>query len=795
MTTVQGWGQGGRAGQAPSVPEAPIAQEPVPGETAPAPAASADEDYQFSGKIESFGDGRLVVAGQDAQGAALNLAFVLGEDAQRAEALQAGETVTVTFRLGEGGAYRATAVRRPANGNPPNRLPGQVPVEEPATAPEQPPTTPEQPPTTPETPAEGERPPVEGEEPEVPSDTAPRIVNIEVEGNQNIPDDEILQVVSTRIGDPLLEPRIRRDMQAIFDLGYFTDVRLDTPYAPGGIRLVFKVLENPMVTDIQVSGNEVVPTQKILELMQTKPGKILNTRTMHADIQAINKYYDTELGYLLAPTHVVDLEFEAGVLSMTLKDGMVVQEVNIEGVTVFPKEQVRALVRVQPGDLFNQKILSEDREKIAELYEQNDYILDSIPASLDPEKGLVTVKVLEATVEEIRVEGNIKTKTATVLRNMRTKPGQVLQRRRVQKDLERLNNLGYFKAVDINPEPGTEPGKVILVLDVEEQKTGLATIGIGYAGGGSGAVRSGVTGAVSLSDRNLFGEGKSLSFQWQRGSQLSTYGLSYFDPAINENQDSIGASVFLNEVDGLRQPVQINGVQEFALYQDRRFGGSLTYGHPFNDDVRGFLTLRRETIEILQDPDSAFTPIGLGKGDLNAVGLSGLYDTRDDVFSPHVGSFANAAVSFAGLGGDFNFTKYTVEGRHYLPLAENHTLAFRGWYGALSGGDAPITEFFFAGGNDTLRGYEQNQFFGTRFLVMNAEYRFPIANIKFLKGAVFADAGNAWIPGGVNDGKIFMDGGVGLRITFPTLGLGVIRVDYAIGSDGGRTSIGIGQSF
>jgi outer membrane protein insertion porin family len=179
---------------------------------------------------------------------------------------------------------------------------------------------------------------------------------------------------------------------------------------------------------------------------------------------------------------------------------------------------------------------------------------------------------------------------------------------------------------------------------------------------------------------------------------------------------------------------------------------------------------------------------------LNSVGFSALYDTRDDIFNPHVGTFANGSVNVAGFGGDFNFEKYTIEGRYYLPLGENHTLAMRAWGGVVTG-DAPITEFFYAGGPDTLRGYQQNEFFGTRFLVANLEYRFPIGNIKFLRGAVFADAGNAWSPGDINDDKIFLDAGLGLRITFPALGLGVIRLDYAFGEDGGRTQIGIGQSF
>ncbi len=622
----------------------------------------------------------------------------------------------------------------------------------------------------------------------------PPIVNIEVEGNRVVPSQAILEVVSTRIGDPLLEPRLRRDLQAIFDLGYFTDVRFATPAAPGGMRLVFRVLENPMVDAVEFRGNEVVTSEKLLEIIDTKPGQILNTRTIHSDIQTINQYYDEDLGFLRSPTHVTDVAFEDGTLILTVVDGILVTEVNVEGVTVYSQDRVESLVRVKPGELFNRKTLEEDLTRISELYEDDQWVLDTVDPRIDPDTGVVTVNVVEAVVEEIRVEGNTKTRTHVVIKNLRTKAGDVLNRRRFQRDLERLNNLGYFRKVEPDPQRGSERGKVILVLDVEEEKTGLATIGVGYAGGGTSGIQSGVTGAISYSDRNLFGEGRNVSVQWQRGAQISSMGVSYFDPALNGNQDSLGISIFRNQVEGLRQPVLVDGQQEFAFYDDERIGGSLTYGHPLNDDLRIFGTLRHETIKVLRDPRSQFEPLGLGTGTLNSIGFSALYDTRDDIFNPHVGTFANAAVNFAGLGGTFNFTKYTIEGRYYIPLAENHTLAMRGWAGTVVG-DAPITEFFFAGGPDTIRGYLQNEFFGTRFLMANVEYRFPLGNIKFLRGAVFADAGNAWVPGGLNDGKIFVSGGVGLRLTFPALGLGVIRLDYAVGSDGGRTQIGIGQSF
>ncbi len=643
----------------------------------------------------------------------------------------------------------------------------------------------------------GEEGPVPGADPSVLENrnaVSPPIVNIEVEGNETVPAQQILEVVSTRIGDPLLEPRLRRDLQAIFDLGYFTDVRFATPTAPGGIRLVFRVLENPVVQGIEFRGNQVVDSAKLAELIDTKLGEVLNTRTIYADIQAINAYYNDDLGLLRNPTHVTDVAFEDGRVVLTIVDGIVVSEVEVTGVSVFSQEQVEGMIRVKPGELFNRKTLEEDLTKVQALYEDGEWVLDNVDTKIDPDTGKLTIHVLEAVVEEVRVVGNSKTRTSVVLKNLRTKPGAVLNRRRFQRDLERLKNLGYFRAVEPEFERGTEKGRVVLVLDVEEEKTGLATIGVGYAGGGSSGIRSGVTGAVSYSDRNLFGQGKNVSVSWQRGAQISALALSYFDPAINGNQDSIGVSIFKNDVDGLRQPITVNGNQEYAYYDDSRIGGSVTYGHPLSDDLRVFGTIRHETIEILQDSSSIYTPTGLGTGTLNSLGFSALYDTRDDIFNPHVGTFANASINVAGFGGDFSFEKYTLEGRYYLPLGENHTLAFRAWGGMVTG-DAPITEYFYAGGPDTLRGYQQNQFFGTRFLVANAEYRFPLGNIKFLRGAVFADAGNAWTPGDINDGKIFLDAGLGLRITFPALGLGVIRLDYAFGEDGGRTQIGIGQSF
>lgn len=731
----------------------------------------------FSGTVEAITDSSLRIAGVSASGEPLSLDFVVDANSQMAEGIKIGDSLSVFYEVSENGGFRVTSARYLSGEAPKNVFPGDIPSE------------------------------LIGDKSTVQDDNnsgleeadIPKVVSIEVEGNKTVSSEEILQIISTRIGDPLLEPRIRRDMQAIYDSGYYTDVRLDTRYTSDGVRVIFRVLENPVVDEIVLEGNSVASSDKLRSLMQLETGKVLNTRILQNDLQSINKYYNEDLGYTISPSHITKLDFNGGKLTLTLADGIVVKEVKVEGVTVFPHDQIASMITLKPGDLFNRNTLRTDTEKISALYDEKQYILDTIKPSVDVETGVVTVNVVEAVLQEIKLTwtgtsaSKHRTKDDTVLRNIRTKPGEVMRRDRIQKDLERLNNLGLFKKVEPEVEPGAAPGQAILVLNIEEQKTGLATVGVGYAGGGSGAVRPGITGAISYSERNLFGEGKQFSVNLQRGAQIGAYSISYYDPAINSAQDSIGVSAYYNSVDDLEQQVTGADYGTYAYYDQEVYGATVTYGHPFSDDFRGFVTLRHETINLTMSGKSLYVPVGLGKGDLNAIGLSTLYDTRDDVFSPHKGSYANVAITFAGFGGDYNYKKFVVEGRHYVPLTKRSTLALRGMYGTVGNG-APASEYFYAGGTDTLRGYQDNSMFGNKVVLLNAEYRFPIGNIKMLSGAVFVDAGNAWISG-YKSSELYTDAGVGLRIVFPNLGLGVIRIDYAFGKDGSRSSIGIGQSF
>lgn len=624
-----------------------------------------------------------------------------------------------------------------------------------------------------------------------------QVSQVEVNGNKLVTSDQILEAVSTKIGDTLEEAKLQRDVHSIYDLGLFTDVRVETVKLDQGTKVVFVVVENPIVNDIEISGTQIVPNSKILSLMKTTTGKILNTRTLYGDVLAINQYYSNE-GYTEPSNHVADLAWsKEGKVTLKIQEGIVIKSIVIRGNTVYPESRIRPLVHSQVGDVFNRKKIEADLGNVAKLYKKDDYILDGLKGNISPD-GIATIDITETKVEGMRVEGNTKTKDYVIYRQIKTKVGDVLREKRMQKDIERLNNTGYFETVNVEPEEGTEPGKVILVWKVKEQKTGSASFGIGYSGGG-GAGQGGLSGAISVSERNIRGTGQSVYLQWQRGIYANMVSLGFQAPAIDKAEDSIAVSFFNSDFYNQIQALPGAAPVQFQFFSDHQTGGNLTVGRPvIDEDTHVFLTYTHESIATFNiSAPAGFTASPPIQGTIVSLAPSLVHDTRDDVFDTTRGNFVSASYERAGtpFGGSFQYNKYQGDLRGYFSAPFNSTFALR-FLGGWGTGNLPITNWYVLGGPDTLRGYDLNRFIGTRMFLTAGELRFPLGKQKMFKGAIFAEAGNAFQPGQtVTLGKLFTDYGFGIRVKLPSLGLGIIRLDYALGGEGSRTVIGIGQTF
>ena len=364
------------------------------------------------------------------------------------------------------------------------------------------------------------------------SASAPRIVSVDVSGNAHVPTQTILAVVQERPGVPYDPAAVQGDLQRIFALGYFADQAAPLiRQRPGGIAITYRVIENPILTKINFTGNTHVPADTLLALMDTSVGQVLNTGTLRQDFLKINSYYD-RIGYGgQLPSHVRNLNIDpkSGSLTIDIQEGLVVSGLEISGDPILPPNVIEPALAVKPGAEFSDALAAQDNQNVQKLYEKYNLLIGSFDegldqASIDQKAGTAKVKVdvYVARVGLVQITGNTKTKDQVVRRQLFERPGMILTKNGVQRDLERLNNTGFFAKVDVNPKPCPEamtkrdPGCVVLDWVVTEQKTASASVGAGYSGGITG---QGLYGTVGYQDTNLHGTGNGVSLQVERGAR------------------------------------------------------------------------------------------------------------------------------------------------------------------------------------------------------------------------------------------------------------------------------------
>lgn len=214
---------------------------------------------------------------------------------------------------------------------------------------------------------------------------------ISVGGNSAVAESTILAAVNTKAGDKVNAEAIKKDMQAIYDLGYFFDVATDFAKHEDGVKITYQVIENPVVQEIVVKGNTVVPTAKILEMLNNVKGSILNSKTLGQAVRQIEGQYHDQ-GYILAKVSDVAMN-EQGVLTLTVNEGKL-EDVSIKGNEKTKEYVITREMTVKPGEPFNVKDARRSMQKVYNLG-----YFEDVNMKLNPGTELNGV-VLEADVKE-----------------------------------------------------------------------------------------------------------------------------------------------------------------------------------------------------------------------------------------------------------------------------------------------------------------------------------------------------------------------------------------------------------
>lgn len=367
-------------------------------------------------------------------------------------------------------------------------------------------------------------------------------------------------------------------------------------------------------------------------------------------------------------------------------------------------------------------------------------------------------------IERINVVGNTRTKDYVIRREFRLAEGDAFNALMVDRAKKRLQALGLFKSVDIKRRPGSAPDRVILDVEVQEQSTGELSFGAGYS------TSEGVIGDVSISERNLFGNGQYVRLKLAGSFQRAQVDLSFTEPRFLDRNLAAGFDLFFKQLDYTNQ----------SGFEQRKLGGDVRLGFPLAEHLwmQTLYSLSRDEIFGVSQYASPAIKEACGATNYNSstgllnctdkgywtslIGTTISYDQRNNARNPNRGYYFEVANDFAGLGGDAQYWRVNAEARYYYPITEKITFVGRAVGGVIQGWggeDVRLLDAFFKGG-ETVRGFDisgygprdltssnQDALGGQKYWAATAEVRFPLPFIPEdigLSGAVFADAGSLW---------------------------------------------------
>jgi outer membrane protein insertion porin family len=336
---------------------------------------------------------------------------------------------------------------------------------------------------------------------------------------------------------------------------------------------------------------------------------------------------------------------------------------------------------------------------------------------------------------------------------------------------KRLSNLGLFKGVEVKRRPGSNQDRVVLDVELVEQSTGELSFGAGYS------TAEGVIGDVSITERNLMGNGQFLRLALSGSLQRMQVNLSFTEPRFLDRNLAAGFDIFAKTANmGQSSGGLTGGTSGAGSYQSSRYGGTVRLGFPLSEKMwmqTNYTASRDEITDVGVGSSLAIQQAAAqGASYTSLVGTTLTYDLRNDAKNPTKGLWFQVGTDFAGLGGDVQYVSFAGEARGYYPITDNITFVARAIGGSINGwGGEPLRliDMFFKGG-ETIRGFDRagygprdlntgDALGGQYYWATTAEVRFPIPFVPDdlgISGAVFADAGSLWgasvdgIPTGCN---------------------------------------------
>jgi len=538
------------------------------------------------------------------------------------------------------------------------------------------------------------------------------------------------------------------------------------------------------------------------------------------------------------------------------------------GNTKYSSNILSQTLGIKKGDVYNQAkleeglFMSQNQRDISSLYMDDGYLFFQVtPVEVNVENDSIDLEMRiyegkQATINRVTVKGNTKTNDKVVLREIRTKPGELFNRADIIRTQRELAQLGYFdqEKLSVNPKPNPADGTVDIEYTVEERPSDQLELSGGW-GGGAGVVGTLGISFNNFSARNIFntktwsplptGDGQRLSLRFQsNGRFFQSYNASFTEPYLGgKKPHAFSVSLYESvQTDGLpksdanRSVLKISGISVglgrrlkfpddfFQIYHEltyQRYSldqwtGTFLFSDGTSNNINFEQTISRNSVDgliwIRSGSQISFT--------IQLTPPWSLFDKETDFKE------ASAARRYKWI----EYHKWKFSSAFYKSIGSKFVLFTRAQLGILGYynpdiGFSPFERFYLGGdglsgfaldGREiiALRGYENNTVTprqsgsyvgGTTYHKYTMELRFPVslnpsATIYTL---AFLEGGNNYLGSkNFNPLNIKRSAGFGVRIYLPMFGLlgldwgyGFDEIENLPGVNGGQFHFTIGQQF
>ncbi len=632
----------------------------------------------------------------------------------------------------------------------------------------------------------------------------PSVASIVIKGNRKIKRKDLLKEITVRTFAILSAEKISESEEKIrtfyHDKGFFS-VTVKTkikPAAKNRVKVIFSIREGrkSYVKKIRFHGNEAFSDWRLRRQLETKTysffltwatdAGILKQEMLEHDASLLKSYYLSK-GYVQARIGKPKISLSDNkkwiYLDFDVHEGDVFSlgdiDINDEELDPEARKRIIGKLKGKSGELFSNKNLHDDIEKLNTYYADQGYaFVDINPlSSVDPEKRQVNIKYSidrgkQFHFGRIEINGNTKTRDKVIRRELRFGEGDLYSASRLKRSRERLTNTEFFSEADIKTRPGDDE---IMNVDVSviEGQTGSFSVGLGYS-----TVDS-IIGMASISKKNFLGKGWDMAFHVELSGSRSLYNISLTDPYFLDIPLSAGFSIYNEEV-------------EYDAYDTKQKGFRITFGKPINEYTSWSMGYRFETVTIDNVNYYAADYIRDEEGETTTSQLyfSLIRDKRDNYLFPRHGYRLKGTTVLAGgpLGFDNKYYKLILEAHKFFPFKWDSAFHLKGLFGyadGFGGQDLPLYERFYVGGMNSVRGFEYgeagpedeygNVVGGTSELYFNTEWIFPLVKSMGLRGVVFFDAGKAFDDDESIDFDLRQSVGIGIRWKSP---MGPLRIEW-----------------